>query len=526
MKHFFLALLACTLSVTLSKKSPAQTATSARTFRLTQAQWGSFEAAFSSLAMQSKAGFIFEGSPHRVSLNPTHIRPEGSLSLLSLVKRLAAEYDYDAIQRGNLFLLTKQYHDASDLPPVTLPECALAMRDAAKIMRPLFTDPPQYMPALGVFINRFVYELSPEQLRQANDGSLMAVKTAPNLQGHLKGLFAYSYLGSNWGLANGLAQQITWCLDKGAWLSAGSDRNNLVFQYNRDPDQLNPRGQRFGEGIVTIALEHSAGVLPNAPSSLDAEPGNTFLLSEAAQKYSTNNWLIQIDEALAEKSVTLIGMEMSKHSAQQIASGLAFVHGLRASREKVGVTKITRPDLILAPNLDANAFSALRKALPAGLVHAYLSKPIIPIFQSEQEKRQFMENYDLKMFEHQREIGKRALDVLLKAYQRVAKQGKDKITIVELTPMERSALAVALTGQIMQSLITLEGDPFLITHFDDLLVRCTISKNEEGSQKISIIVAVPSEQPGKLKDVGGFLGAPYYLDRPEKLGLPAKNEER
>jgi hypothetical protein len=108
---------------------------------LSEADRGDFEAAFASVARQAHVAFICEGAPLRTA--PT---ADGALRdrlaarrlpLDAAVRDLADAFDYEAAQGApDVFVLTKRYSEADDLPPITLDEAALALRGILKAGAP------------------------------------------------------------------------------------------------------------------------------------------------------------------------------------------------------------------------------------------------------------------------------------------------------------------------------------------------------------------------------------------------------
>lgn len=106
-----------------------------------------FSAILQSLAAQGHVTVIAEDAPlHQTLANASQLTLPPNTPISQAMSLVAAAFDYDAQRNGSVFLLKKRFTDPSDLPNVTLEECAEALRDIGSDLDMFDPGPRESMP--------------------------------------------------------------------------------------------------------------------------------------------------------------------------------------------------------------------------------------------------------------------------------------------------------------------------------------------------------------------------------------------
>lgn len=378
--------------------------------RLEKRDLGSFRVALEALAAQAAVTFVAEGRPHKATLpnaEVPNLRAEG-MPLNEAVAKLAAAYDYTAERRDATFIFRKRYTALDDVPNVTLEECALSVRDVARLLAPfdakMAARPLRDNPAITGLIS----SLTPEQTALMRGGLLPA--GGVSMAGKIDAALPISSLAP---AQQQLIQQLALHFftkdaikesDRAAAEIARIVKDDTVFRWGdvrgihflgyespqvpqspglvplSNPNRIGTqRGHLF---TVRTSTREDVDVDPTAPPTITPssaaeraagspdEPatlGTAIAEIEQRQAKSSEALTLVVDDALAAKPVLLVGGE--RQTSQSLMRALAEVYDLRLITEKDGPLRITRRPARPAADLSM-LHPAMVRALPGPLVRA------------------------------------------------------------------------------------------------------------------------------------------------------------
>jgi hypothetical protein len=320
------------------------------------AERGDFAAAFASVARQAKVAFVCEGAPlHTTPAESQALRERlaaPQLPLSAAVRDLAEAFDYDAAEASpGLFVLTKRYSDADDLPPVTLDEAASALRGIVRAGAPF--NPRE---DIGHALTRLLRVARPEQ-REALAAGVVLGALPPELN-ELGRRVAYSlHFEYSLSAAEVIARRLDACRHQRASFVLRPFGGGPAVPALEGP--FAPNG-----GLLDISLTHPTRISAPGQATLAAaraegaaaktlDPTTPYPHHDGERRtpLDCERTLTQLadaapgsivpDAAVAKKRVSVFGTE--NVTPQAILDVAARLYGLRLAREAGAGGRLTLP---------------------------------------------------------------------------------------------------------------------------------------------------------------------------------------
>ena len=374
-----------------AQNTPAQAAANP-VVRLVPAGVQTLADALRSISQQTGAAFVCEGKPFRVRNLPAPLLPviakwpQNGLPLNDAVSQIADAYDYEAEQNGNVFLLRKRYTNPRDLPDLPAEELRLSLRDAVRASSDLFVPDISEGKKQAAFVQKFYQTLTPAQIRRLTGGDdgradLPVSALTPAQKQMIQGLVLRRHIETITGgpekMLTALREydQTTTAFGEAMVRGGKSEAVRALCCLVREngktaPVPFAPTSRvrfDFFERIVFPVPHTDAPLDRTAPTPLDfgtngdplpppEETGpNTYSLQTLADALKPSRFAAH--EALAQKSVTVVGITTDNAEAIWRAAGL--VYGFRAVRTEEG-----GPLLLLRPRARvARTFAELNEAV-------------------------------------------------------------------------------------------------------------------------------------------------------------------
>ena len=384
---------------------------------------GSFLDAITRIAKQKNIVIIAEDQPFKEE-PLENLTPPNDAPAEILVGEIARAYDYEAEQKGRIFLLRKRFSFQGDLPCVTLYECAATARDADRITarflpRASAASQKQSTIALKLALWENIRDsFTQSQLNALHNGAVEFGATSfgkpvTGLIGQADGKIQVGVPVST--LSEGqrdLALRVAsefYLVDHLGWLPVSLRRLTAVTTQDVFfVEKSKASGTSFGYETMTgtqrarftplTGHDISGGILTpdafydeeNVPSitvqaqingkKLPVEPSPPFPVSsnlpittvtvaDWIKKMSSQTQRLVTEEDLGSKRISIAGDTGSEPTA--IFRAIADLYGLRVLSDTQGVFRLTRPRLFM-PGTANQLPQSLLSVLPTPLLRAYV----------------------------------------------------------------------------------------------------------------------------------------------------------
>lgn len=448
---------------------------------------------------------------------------------------MADYFDYEVKHQSNVYLLTKRYSNAEDIPDVTSEECRKGLKDLCKILASFNPHVPPGTFA-GEPMANIARLLNADQLNAlATTGLPVATLTG---QQHAEAwkLALKFYVQSQ---ADHIEEASTYLEERKPadpvfqWQTIsnihafGYDTrcvrlNKIIFIPVSDANQIvvTPNGMT---GHLTGYTTHKSPDGSHETRVPDPDPTDPSFLAETTRKWldesektsaaisiaqeikalnreSQQAEQYKVDPIYAPKKVTLVGVE--KLSPEIRMRSLAAVYGLRVVKQETGASILMGP-LQIEPKQLSDVGRSLASVLPAPIYHAIRTKVLAarkkvkgvnpPLTTSEYEKQSYaIHRAAIRMFRYTAE-------------PIVKSQEGQKLALSGLGERASSLFAIAFTVDAFSEACWLADctPPPFVTDFDHIILTGGITHNEEGAERFALHLSYIDPKTGiKYKGVG------------------------
>lgn len=416
-----LLFLYCWVAPTASQAQPSPISSSDPFVQLDAEKTPRFSDLLDTLSTQANITFIVEGSPFTPALSAEQVKKVSAskVRLSEMVEQVAEAFDYEVTQpSNNLFRMEKRYSDSNDLPGVTLQECRLATRDMLRLLSAWNPKLKAHCPE-DPRVKEFIASLTEEQLQAMaiRSQGLPVSSLSLRQQSQVWQIALHFYVQLPEQDIRAVAAQIDCVLNKNTTFGWSDQRGMRLFGYEgrlrlsdgqpfvyfrplSHPGRVMSRADGVVGFITSKApsnqpkqfLPRDAYHDPTQPGVADTKPGDAkqhvgTTLGEVVSELNARangSLSMVVDEALASKPITAIGLEYATPAA--ILQAAADIYGLRVKKESDGALRLTRMFWRTPRNI-AELPESLRRMFPKPLLRALHIDEIDRVWAQERKER-------------------------------------------------------------------------------------------------------------------------------------------
>lgn len=492
-----------------------------------------FSSDLARLSNRFGVAFVAEGQPIPVTKEGPAPSLSEKLSQADAVREVADYFDYSAARHGSVYLLTKRYTTAEDLPDVTPEECRSGLKAIAKI---LATFNPRYpKSSFGNYPQAHIASLlSAEQLGKLGKDGLLVSELTPIQHEEVWRLALNFYLQSQ---ADQIEQSYTDLENRNPadpvfhWQTIMNVRafgydtrsvhlNDILFIPVSNSNQIlvAPDGGKVifdvpthnGKPAPRLDPTDPTTIKESAKQSVDDQGKSSCVLSLSEVISPLNGKaakpdFYKVDPMYAAKHVTLVGVD--KLPADVLMRSIAAVYGRRVAKNEDGSFLLTHPSAIEAKQL-TELGSALRSAIPAPIYRA-IQAGVLSTHKEIQgvESPVLADDYQVPA-----SVLRRSAMQMFRyiAEPKVKSQPTGKLALSCLGDPARSMFEFANTIGLFSTICWLADrpQPPYISDIDHVILTGGIYRNEAGDERFSLFFSYTNPKTGALYKGVGFSNAP------------------
>lgn len=481
-----------------------------------------FDTILTAIAAQGRVAFVCEGQPVYMELSDDDAKDilrRGALSgmpLEGIVSLIAETFDYDTVRTSaDLFVLSKRYSDADDLPDVTFDETITSLQNILQATQnyPAVRNEEEIAVAL---IRSTSGELR-EKLAQG-----IPVASLSESQRQMARQFAYSFKTNSFRSIERILKRLQACQSRKTIFTYGRVGNTPLtvyqgpFGFNGDTDIFALNGWFItGTGGSTgyegpqEDFDFKANVFktkvadPTAPRPASQIPPPAFnglklscsAVAERANRRLASkgtNLTVTVDAALAAKTVSLAGDEFV--SPEALMEAVAAVYGLEIKRahETLQLTQ-PKPRVLTNPGEIAGE---VRRLLPAPFLRRIKSP------DAKNIEGEFSSNLGRGLYiasiRRLREI----------VEPEIKKRADKKYPVPDANAEAHEMVALSSLATCIYDINSLtKMMPSYITEFDNATIALSLGKKPHTLE----FVVKSVDAQGKGSGVAGEIGAPALI---------------
>ncbi|MCW3096383.1 MAG: hypothetical protein JWL77_2001 [Chthonomonadaceae bacterium] len=483
------------------------------------------------LARRLRIAFVAEGEPVFVNKEVPVPSLDKNLTTDNVVREVADYFDYSAVRKGNVYLLTKRYTNPSDLPDVTSEECRAAIKSIVKILAEYNPKIPSDTRA-GTPEAAIITLLTADQLTKLGTDGLPVSDLTPAQHAELWRLARKFYLQNEADQCEQLLDELesrnpadpTFHWQTVANVHAfGYDTrsmmyNKIMFFPVSDSHRLGvspggtvlPRTGTRTVGGVVVAIPD-----PTDPNALPAQV-KLFLDDKAKSLHcvtlsdaiaalngpSGNGVTYKVDPMFTAKHVTLVGTDQL--SGDALMQALAAVYGLRVAHNEDGRIVLTRPLVIEATQI-SELGRALASAIPAPINREIQAGALSSLIRNQPGPPRSHEYQS-----HGNALCRSAMQRFRYiAEPQVKSQPEAQLTLSKLGDRARSMFEFSQTARAFGLACWMASRPLppYINDLDHVTLTGGSYHNEDGSDRFSLFFSYINPQTGKMYQGVGFTNA-------------------